>query len=596
MKSKNDNLQVEEIFHTENKRSTDYLELPLSGRTFLLVGLAGSILILGVFIRIGYLNIIRGSFYGERASGNVHREIVIPAPRGVIVDRYQSVLVENKSALSVWVDVPKLIKERGVLTSTLKTVAEATETDLVELVGKIYSADLEKKPIVKILSDITASQAISLKSQNLSGLQVNDDYTRQYKDNQVFAHIVGYGDQAGLEGYYNDYLSGRDGKRVVYRDALGKDIEEKQINSPISGKKLVTTIDAEFQRYFYNRLSDGLRALGRTSGVGIALDPESGEVLSLISLPSFDNNNLAFYLDRPNQPFFNRAVAGQYNPGSTIKPLHALSALREKIIEPEDRIFSSGQLEVPNPYDPERPSIFLDWAVHGWVDLYSALARSSNVYFYHIGGGYTSPEVTTEGLGIDSLNKYWKLFRLGEKTGIDIPTESAGFLPNAKEKESRTGQIWRIGDTYNVSIGQGDLLLTPIQLISFIASIGNGGKFYQPRLALGKSKPKIVFDYSDWSEEIKAVQIGLQDAVQKPYGTARLLDTLPVSASGKTGSAQVSNNTRTNAFFVGYAPSLNPKIAILVLVEDALEGSLNAVPIARDVFEWYYYNRMVSRE
>lgn len=589
---KRPDLQVEEIFHTESERGADYLELPLTGKAFFLVGALVVIIGLIAISRVGYLLSAKGELYSERAWGNINKEIVVPAPRGIITDRYGTILVKNESSFSVWVDVPKLLKESGVLRSTLETLAEVTGIDLDEIAMTVYKTDLERQPLVKIVENIKTDAAIELKGRKMSGVQVADDYIRDYIEARTFAHVVGYGEETGLEGYYNDYLKGQDGRRVIYRDVAGETLEEKQIVHPESGSQLQTTIDAEFQKYFYNRLVGGLRSLGRTSGVGVAINPQTGEVLALISLPSFDNNNVADYLDAPNFPFFNRAVAGEYNPGSTIKPLHAIAALREKVVTPEKQIFSSGQLELPNPYNPENPSIFLDWAPHGWVDVYSALARSSNVYFYHVGGGFVSPEVTTQGLGIERLNKYWKNFLLGQETGIDLPTESAGFLPDALEKESRTGTIWRVGDTYNVSIGQGDLLVTPVQLISLIASIGNGGELYQPFFVKNENLPKVLLDYSSWEEELKAVQRGLIDAISKPYGTARSLGSLPVTAAGKTGSAQVAGGTQTNAFFVGYAPAENPEIAVLVLIENALEGSLNAVPVARDVLNWYYEKRL----
>ena len=174
---------------------------------------------------------------------------------------------------------------------------------------------------------------------------------------------------------------------------------------------------------------------------------------------------------------------------------------------------------------------------------------------------------------------------------MDLAGESNGFLPDPEEKERRADDIWRLGDTYNVSIGQGDLLVTPLQLLNYITIIANGGKIYRPHL-LKESKPEIITDYSDWQKEIKEVQIGMEDAVQKYYGTAFMLSSLPFSSAAKTGSSQVANNTRTNAFIVSYAPAENPGIAILVLIENAREGSLNAVPIAKDVLEWYYFNRL----
>ena len=329
----------------------------------------------------------------------------------------------------------------------------------------------------------------------------------------------------------------------------------------------------------------------------------------MVNLPSFNKNifvesghntEKSRILNSSNHPLFNRSVSGAYNPGSTIKPLVALAALSEGVIDAKKQIFSAGFIEIPNPYFPDKPSRFLDWKPHGWVDLHSALARSSNVYFYEIGGGFND----TKGLGIDKLKEWWGKFGLGQKTNIDLPSEDNGFLPDPEIKERKTRDIWRIGDTYNVSIGQGDLLVTPIQLINFIAAIANGGKLYQPYVVKNIIGPNneiakennqlILSDYSSLSDYIAEVQKGMNDTVDKSYGTAHLLSDLPVTVAAKTGSAQILNNTQTNAFFVGYAPAVNPQIAILVLIENAREGSLNAVPVAKDVLNWYHWNRLAT--
>ncbi|MBU4348317.1 hypothetical protein KJ671_02330, partial [Patescibacteria group bacterium] len=393
----------------------------------------------------------------------------------------------------------------------------------------------------------------------------------------------------------DEYLKGVDGKIIVYRDAKGQIFDEKNIQLPESGENLALTIDFEFQKYFYERFEKALDDLGRKSGVGIAINPQNGEVLSLFSFPSFDNNIFSEsgnnaeknkILNSSSQPLFNRAISGLYTPASTIKPMVALAALEEKIITPEKQIFSSGFIEIPNPYNPANPSRFLDWKPNGWVDLHSAIAKSCNIYFYSIGGGFED----IKGLGIEKLKEYWEKFGLGKKTGIDLPAEEYGFLPSPQEKENRKNDIWRIGDTYNVSIGQGDLMVTPIQLISQISAISNGGKFYKPIL-IKDTNPEILIDFSNLSEYIEEVKIGMGDTVSKSYGTAHLLSSIPVEIGAKTGSSQVSNNTKTNALFVGFMPLENPEIAILILVEDAKEGSLNAVPIAKDALEWYYWNR-----
>ncbi len=599
-------LNVEDLVFNEEREESDYLELPLSRQAFLLVLIATIVIGSVALIRIGFLNVALGSFYANRANANVGKEITLPAPRGIIVDRFGNPLVENKSAFSAFLNIGEALKDPDRLDSLVDSIAEILPSvDAAALKSVIAEFDLETSGSIAVARNITAAEAIRIKDLNLPYLQVTDDYIRDYSKGPALSHVLGYvgvaekhntfGGRAGLELQYNDHLRGVDGRLVIYRDATGKPIDTKVADLPQAGGKLVTSIDADLQDYFYKRLKQGLATLGRDAGVGLAMDPRTGEVLAMVSMPSFDNNKVAKYLSAPHQPLFNRAVSGIYTPGSTIKPLVGLAALREQVIDPLKQILSVGYIELPNPYDPEKPSRFVDWRPQGWVDIRSALAKSSNVYFYEVGGGYQDQK----GLGIEKLHEYWRYFLLGHKTGIDLPGEGAGFLPAPEEKEKRTGQIWRIGDTYNVSIGQGDLMLTPIQLMSFIASIANGGVIYQPRMITGQP-PVALLDYSDWQMELSEVVEGMKDAVRKSYGTAHLLSGLPMSSAGKTGSSQVSNNTKTNAFFVGYAPA-DPgegeaRIAILVLIENAREGSSNTIPIANDVLNWYYENRIANEK
>ncbi|MDO8466901.1 MAG: penicillin-binding protein 2 [bacterium] len=591
-------LNVEDLLFNEEQQESDYLERPLSRRTFLLVGAVVVALALIAFGRSAYLNVARGSFYQERALVNLHREVELPAPRGIIKDRFGNPLVENKNSFSAFLNVADLLKKNEDWSAMIGEIAHVLGSDSEELEEFVRKANLEKRNFIPLARNISRSQTISLNSLNFPEIEITSDYVREYIDGPVYSHTLGYVGESdsskdlvgkdGIEAYYDSILRGIDGKMFIYRDALGKTLDRKVAEAPRAGGDLVVTLDSQLQKFFYDRMKSALAGLGREAGVGIALDPQSGEVLAMVSLPSFDNNNVSKYLVGRSQPLFNRAVSGTYTPGSTIKPLVALAALHEKIVEPDFQILSTGSIEIPNPYVPENPSRFLDWKAHGWVDLRSALARSSNVYFYELGGGFQG----FKGLGIERLRGYWEKFLLGQKTGIDLLSESSGFLPEPEEKEKRTGQIWRIGDTYNVSIGQGDLQLTPLQLINFISSIANNGKIFRPHLVNKQNDPEVLFDYSDWASELKEVRQGMEDAVSKPYGTANMLVYLPMKSAGKTGSSQVANNTRTNAFFVGYAPAENSEIAVLVLIENSREGSLNAVPVARDVMQWYYDNRI----
>lgn len=612
-----EDFNLEDAIFDSFAKDYDKIEMPLARSAFLLVGgliAASAIIAVGQMV---ILNIGQGDRFQERASANVNEEMILPAYRGIISDRFGEPLVKNSASFSVFLNLPELIRSTGNSAekniSIIQTLSDILSLDFESFKKKIRNFDLEKQSVLLVADGIGSNDLIGLQDLKLPGVTVKEGYAREYPDGPIFAHILGYHGQVqtGLEAIYDRYLKGEDGRLIIFEDARGRPLDKKIVSGPIAGNQLITAIDANLQRFFYKRLSGGLRALGRDTGVGIAMDPQTGEILSLISLPSFNNNLFAAarlreekagVLNSPAKPLFNRAVSGVYAPGSAIKPLVALGALLEGVVTPDTSVFSKGFIEIPNPYYPDQPSRFLDWKPHGLINLYSALARSSNIYFYAIGGGLDG----IKGLGIEKLRDYWSRFLLGQPTGIDLPAEATGFLPDPEEKEQRTGQIWRIGDTYNVSIGQGDLLLTPIQLLNFIAAIANDGVIYKPYVVkeavsadgsvTALNQPTALLNFQEWQKEIEEVQRGMEDAVQKWYGTANLLSSLPVSAAGKTGSAQVANNTRTNAFFVGYLPADDPKIAILVLIENAREGSLNAVPIAKDVLEWYYYNRLTNLE
>ncbi|MEX2054328.1 MAG: penicillin-binding transpeptidase domain-containing protein [Candidatus Colwellbacteria bacterium] len=584
------------------------VESPISQRVFNLLLIASIAVFVIVFLRIGYMSIVKGSAYKARSQDNLHQTIPLIAPRGDIVDRNGQPLVRNKPVFSVFLQIDQMIKnneQEAVLRAT-QEILGVNEEKVIKL---IQDTNLENIGDIIIATDITRDQVIATESQGLKSLNVEQSFKREYIS-VALSHIVGYtglvSDQdlendddlvlndtigrSSLELYYDTLLRGENGRVTILSNSSGDIAEVLRTKDPIPGEALKTTIDKELQEYFYSRMISGLNALGRTSGVGLAIDPRNGEVLALLSFPSYDGNDVSRYLNNPQKPLFNRAVAGVYNPGSTIKPLHAAAALHEGVVSPSSQFYSSGYIEIPNPYNVDLPSRFVDWKAHGWVNVYSALARSSNVYFYIIGGGFQDQM----GLGIERLGEYWRKFGLGAPTGIDLPGESSGFLPDPEEKEQRTNDIWRVGDTYNVSIGQGDLAITPLRLLSAIAAIGNGGIAYVPHLLMNND-PRLLLDIRDMGTALAQVRQGMRDASTQQYGTANLLGDIPMYIGAKTGSAQVSGNTKTNALVVAYGArdeGLDPEIAILVLVEDAREGSLNTVPIARDVLRWYYENRI----
>ncbi|MDO8556931.1 MAG: penicillin-binding protein 2 [Candidatus Jorgensenbacteria bacterium] len=603
----------------------DVREVPVKRRVFIILLSVAFIVVGAVFLQFLYLSTVRHGFYADRALQNISDTVVTPAPRGIIQDRYGKPLVQNDHSFNAYL-LPRLLpRESEGRLIILTRVAELTHADITELAAHITNRDWQISDRILLQADLSQEELVALSSERLPGVTVEAGFKRVQEEPLVFSHLIGYTGlvnaddlkrdttlvmddeigRAGLEAYYDDVLRGTNGEDTTFKNALGKMQDTRIVHDSKPGRTINTYIDRDLQEFFYNRLNQALKSLGRDVGVGIAMNPQNGEVLAMVGIPGFDANNVSDFLNSKNQALFNRAVGGKYNPGSTIKPLVASAALSEGIISPDKQIYSAGYIDVPNPYNPDAPSRFLDWRPQGWVDLAAALAKSSNVYFYTVGGGFGDQK----GLGITLLKKWWEKFNLGGKTNIDLPGETTGFLPDPDWKKKATGQPWRLGDTYNVTIGQGDFSITPIGLIDYISTIANGGTIYKPRIVKSiedaahssstvsqETQPVVLRDLrNDIQDIISYVHKGMRDAVREPYGTAHLLNSIPMEIAAKTGSAQVENNTKTNAFFVGFAPADNPQIAILVLIENSREGSANTIPVARDVLMWYYQNRLKSR-
>lgn len=622
-------IDLEESLGDRPAEDQQLMEIPLGDNPFFYMGAAALFFSVIFAARIFYLNFVDGGFYAYRAEANAAIRKNTPAPRGVIYDRDGAVLADSEPVFTAILNSKEFLRNPDLQKDTV-SVAESVFGLDEERVWEMIKESSENEfvyPVV-LASDLNREQVVLIEGLNMPTIGIEKDFRRIYDNGSAFAHIIGYvgrvlvedlENDRGLEGkdvigkggvelYYEKELRGKKGLMGVRRDAVGNILGEEIKEEGVAGSDLRLTVDKEFQEYFYYRLRDGLAALGRRSGVGLAIDPRNGEILALISLPSFDNNIFAGpgrnrekteILNSSDKPLFNRAISGLYNPGSTIKPLVAVAALKEGVISSERELFSVGYLDIPNPYFPGEFTRYNDWRYQGRVDVSSAIARSSNVYFYAVGGGLPAGvdrDVLAgggyiSGLGINRLQEWWNFFLLGQKTGVDMPGEGAGFLPSPEWKKENVGGDWLLGDTYNVSIGQGDLLITSLQLVDYISAIANGGIIWKPRVNKN-TRPEFLADITRFSPEIEEVRKGMGEGVTSPMGTSYLLHDIGFSAGAKTGTVQISGGARENALFTGFAPFDKPEIVILVLVENAVSGSLNTVPIAKDVLSWYYWNRI----
>ncbi|MBI2889104.1 MAG: hypothetical protein HYY10_04235 [Candidatus Liptonbacteria bacterium] len=611
----------EEAVAEDWAEGAETVEVPLGSHPLIYVWFLVLLLAIGFAGRVVFLSIGKGTVYAARARANLEQVKKTIPLRGIITDRFGTVLAENKIVPYVFLETGKFLKHEELQEPTLQALRQVADIAPDEVWGWIRDADPDRLgERIPIPIEVSDRILVMLKGLNLSTVVVEDGVERVYKKGKAFSQVLGYvgfpgaadlqanplisADEMvgkdGVERSYNSLLRGDAGITVVRRDALGNVLDTSERQAPSRGETLRLTIDADLQTYFYERLGAGLRSLGRKVGVGIAMNPKTGEVLALVQEPSYDNGILSktghtsekkAILTSPEKPLFNRAISGAYSPGSTIKPLVGIAALKEGVIDPERKIFSPGYLDIPNPFDPSKPTRYKDWRAHGNVDLAAAIAVSSDVYFYEVGGGAPGGP---KGLGIERLRGWWEKFNLGTLTGIDLPGEVEGFLPSVEWKEKREKRPWLLGDTYNVSIGQGDLLITPMQLLLYLNAVATGGKLLRPVIAEEAPHPVVVKDFSDLAPEIAEVVKGMRQAVTAPNATIYALHDLPFTLAAKTGSAQVYNNRKVNAFFVGYAPVEDPQLIVLVLVEDAKEGALNAIPVGGDVLKWYYERRIVG--
>ncbi len=623
-KSKISIAQIEPEEILLDKESASKLETPLKKTGGVIIFFVAFIILLSFLGRAFWLQIWRGDYYSNRANKNNVRFYQDQAPRGLIYDRNNKLLLDNATDFNLLL-IPADIPKNEALQIWVKKLSEISNKGEDEIFDFLKTINFKSAEPVLFASNLNKDEliAIETKLREAPSIFISRKTKRNYFENYYFSHLLGFLGKvsssdlksdsfytplnfigkAGLEMQYENKLRGKPGKTAVIVDSDNTVLNILTAEEPTPGNNLILSIDKDLQRILTDALKAKMADTGSPAAAAVVMNPKSGEILSLVSLPSFDNNifnsdlsdkKYSTLASDKRKPFFNRAISGAYASGSTIKPFMAAAALNENIVSPDYQVDDTlGYITIPNQYNPDISYIFHDWKAHGFVDIRRALAVSANVYFYVIGGGYKN----IKGLGIDRIDKYLKLFGFGSPLGIDLPGETGGLVPSPEWKKLVKKENWFTGDTYNVSIGQGDVLVTPLQLAAAISVIANDGTLYKPRIVskitdadghtIKEFKIEIIRNSNIDKEKLQIVRDGMRGAVTE--GSAYLLNDLPIKTAGKTGTAQVTNTFRkTNAWFTGFAPYDNPEIALAIIIEGAGEGSSAAVPVAKKVFEWYH--------
>ena len=612
--------EIDDAVLTVTEEDAARLEWPLSKGWFRSIWWL-SFLVLAVLAgRVFVLNTVQGEKYQGMSERNSLRMLTIPAPRGIIYDRTGQALVQNIPTLDLAVVPSDLPREEGDRVRERELLRSIIDIDQ-EVASSVFGAKGNTASPVLLKSRLTQEEMLIFLSRqaDFPGVVLMRSAEREYRDGTIFSHLIGYegkirqqelddypeyglSDMIGKEGIeksYESFLRGKNGADRVEVDALGKIKKELGSVQPVPGNDIILHIDAELQKKIFDSLSMLLETKNLKRAAAVAMNPETGGILALVSLPSYDNNLFSGGIDQKHyeelltddaRPLFNRAVSGEYPPGSTIKPVVAAAALAEGVVNEHTEIESRGGISIGKFF-------FGDWKAHGFTDIRRAIAVSSDVYFYSVGGGYGS----VPGLGMRRMKAYEEFFGYGKKTGIDIPGEADGFLPDPDWKQRRFGERWYIGDDYHAAIGQGFVTATPLQILNSIATIGNGGILREPRLvshirdASGKlspvESPVVRRDFVD-ANILRIVREGMRETVTE--GTAQPLKDLPVAVAGKTGTAQFGTGKDTHGWFVSFAPYEKPEIALIVLVEGQGEEGYNAVPVTKEVYQWYFGDRGTS--
>lgn len=627
---KNYNFEIEELIVDnsvfQKKESPDYensIEKPLKRVNFYFIFFSISFLTLLLFLKLFYFQIVKHNFFLNLARKNFERVYLIRPNRGVIYDKDFNQLVFNTQIFDLVCEKDLLYHNNLERKKEIENISEILNINPEDVFQKIKDS---KENSILIYENLPKDALINISANidNFPGFKIEKAIKRDYKLATIFSHLIGYTGKisinelkrlknydvsdivgkSGLEKEYEKILRGTPGKLKIKITAKNQKISEERILDPKDGESLQLYLDSKLQKKIFEILDENLKFWDTNKAAVVVLDAKTGGVLSLLSFPYYDNNlfskenskvkiaKIKKLFSNKDSPLLNRAISGEYPPGSTIKPFLALSGLNEKIISPKKTILCKGFIKIKNPWQ-KGYFVFKDWKAHGLTNLKKAIAQSCDVYFYILGGGYKG----SKGLGINRIEKYLSLFGFGKKTNIDLPNEKTGFIPSPEWKQDKLKEPWFLGDTYNISIGQGFLKVTPLQIALGTLSIATDGNIFLPQVVhrivdsngntILENKPKIIGKIDFDKEYFKIVKEGMREAVIS--GTAHLLSNLKVKVSAKTGTAQIGKEGRFDYWISVFAPSENPEIVLTVLVENAKEKELTPANfIADKILSWYF--------
>ncbi len=597
---------------TPLKHRSLFLGRALSGRRFWMARAFVVVVLLVLIGRAGWMQVVRGADFQRQAENNRLRETPLLPRRGIIRDRQGRVLADNIPGFQVTMTPSDLPRDPAEMESDVSSAARTLGLSVNDLLPMANATGSSRGEAVIISDKVSYRQAMdfAVAWPDLQGFSLEVAARRRYpwgKEIQSLSHVLGYvgklsadeykdartkgyrrADEigkSGVESGHEEYLRGVLGARTSEVDAHGRVKALVGERPAVDGSDLSLALDLDLQRATEKALRTGLERAKANRGSAIALDPRTGEIYAAVSWPAYDNNIFsggvsttaynALLKDERN-PLFPRSWAGTYPSGSTVKIVIAAAALAEKVITANTSILSVGGIHIG-------ASFFPDWKAggHGPTNVRSAIAWSVNTFFYTIGGGYEG----FVGLGVDRLAEWMRKFGLGSKSGLDLPGEREGLVPSRDWKEKTKGERWFVGDTYNLSIGQGDLLVTPVQVAAYTAAIANGGYRIEPHLARTGTSTEMGVRLTEASI-INIVRQGMRDNVT--YGSGRALSTMSFPVAGKTGTAQWSSTKPTHAWFTAFAPYENPEIVVTVLLEEGGEGSSTAVPVAREILQAWW--------